>query len=366
MDKIPVYEPIIPQKSFDYVIDAMSSNWLSLGKYNKLVSDRLKEIIGVNNVLLTSNGTTACHLMALALKKIKNIESIIVPNNVYVAAWNSLVYEDIKLDAIDADIETWNIDLNSLKRRLDISKNSVVLIVHNMGNTINVPELKKLYPDTIFIEDACESFFGTYSGYKAGSKSVLSSLSFFGNKNITCGEGGAVLTNDNDLFNLMFKLHGQGQSDIRFIHDILGYNYRMTNVQAAILLGQLDNIDFLYNKKKEIFSIYRKLIGNSKDIIFQKKEENTESSNWMFGIRVLKSNYNKAEAFFNKFGIEVRPLFYPITYHKHLKDYIINIDKTVNAEFLNKECIILPSSPKLTLSKQEYIVSILFDYIKTI
>jgi perosamine synthetase len=233
-----------------------------------------------------------------------------------------------------------------------------------MGNIINVPELKRKYPNAICVEDACESFFGSYNNVPSGS-ATLSSLSFFGNKNITCGEGGAVITNDQLLFEYLFKKHGQGQSEIHFIHDILGYNYRMTNVQAAILLGQLEDRYCILNKKKEIFNNYKKLINNHNKIIFQKIEPNTTHSHWMFGIRVLNGNYKTAQEYFNKYNIEIRPLFYPITKHKYLKDYIINIDKTTNAEILNKECIILPSSPKLTIEDQEYIVSVLFDYVKS-
>ena len=117
------------------------------------------------------------------------------------------------------------------------------MIVHNIGNVIDVPMLKNRFPNTIFIEDNCEGFLGKYGDKYTGTDSFASSISFFGNKTLTSGEGGAFITNDCDVFEYINKIKSQGQSNEKFIHDVLGYNYRMTNVQAAILLGQLECID---------------------------------------------------------------------------------------------------------------------------
>ena len=123
-----------------------------------------------------------------------------------------------------------------------IDDNTAILVVHNIGNIINVPKLKLEFPNTVILEDNCEGFLGKYDNKYTGTESFASSISFFGNKTITSGEGGAFITNDDDVFEYINKIKSQGQSNEKFIHDVLGYNYRMTNIQAAILYGQLDSL----------------------------------------------------------------------------------------------------------------------------
>ena len=248
---IPIYKPYFTENNLKYAHEALSSGWVSSqGEYLDIVKNKLKEFLNCKKLILTNNGTTATHLIALALKyKYPHIKKIIVPNNVYVAAWNSFLFDkEYELVPIDADLDTWNFDLNKLESVID--EDSAVLIVHNIGNVIDVPMLKNRFPNTIFIEDNCEGFLGKYGDKYTGTDSFASSISFFGNKTLTSGEGGAFITNDCDVFEYINKIKSQGQSNEKFIHDVLGYNYRMTNVQAEILLGQLECIDEI--KKKNI------------------------------------------------------------------------------------------------------------------
>jgi len=360
---IPIYKPYLPQKSLEYALDAINSGWISsLGNYKNLASNKLSNILKVNNVLLTCNGTVASHLLIKALKfKYPNIKKIIVPNNVYITAWNILFYDqnDYEIITVDADIKTWNANYSLLDIDPD-SKDIAFLIVHNMGNIVNVPQLKRKYKHAVFIEDNCEGIFGEYDGLSSGSESLCSSLSFFGNKNITTGEGGAVLINDEGLFKYLSKLHGQGQTETRFIHDVVGYNYRMTNVHAALLLGQLEIYDEIKNKKIKIFKTYKSLLSGVPGIYWQEEELGCSHSNWMFGVRIEgNKSYNDLKHFFDNKGIETRPLFYPITKHKHLS----HINSTTRiAEQLNNECVILPSYPELTGLEIEYITDSIKKY----
>ena len=218
---IPIYQPYFTQKNLEHAHKAIDSGWISSqGEYLDLSKNKLKELLGCKRLILTNNGTTATHLLALALKyKHPHITKIIVPNNVYVAAWNSFLFDkNYELIPIDSDLDTWNFDISKIKPLID--ENTAILVVHNIGNIINVPRLKNLRPDIIFIEDNCEGFTGKYENiYSGTSNSTLcSSISFYGNKIITTGEGGAFLTNDDNIYNYISKAYSQGMSEIKYIH----------------------------------------------------------------------------------------------------------------------------------------------------
>jgi perosamine synthetase len=357
---IPIYKPYFTDKSLSYAHEALQSGWVSsLGKYKNLCEEKLKEMFGYKYVLLTNNGTSATYLVAKCLQyKYPSVEYITVPNNVYVASYNAFLYDkEFELLCSTTDIKTWNIKV-PFSRDL-----AVVLIVHNLGNIINVPKLKRQNPDTIFIEDNCEGIGGKYEGFYSGTQSLCSSLSFFSNKNITAGEGGAFCTEDEDLYNYANLIHGQGQSNKRYIHNVLGNNFRMTNIQAAILYGQLELFKEITDRKESIFDYYRKELSTIEKVKVQEIEEGTTHSNWMFGVRIRgNKNYEEVNKYFNSKGIETRPMFYPIWYHEHLK----NIERVYDSvpELLSKECFMLPSYPELKKLDQNHIIETIKKYSK--
>jgi perosamine synthetase len=361
---IPVYKPYLNKELLKYAHDALESGWITHGKYVEMCEKFLEDKLGVKHVLLVNNGTSATHLMVLGLKLVygKWLKEVIVPNNVYVAAWNSFLFDDCdtSLYPIDADLSTWNFDLDKLDKRIK-ETDSPVLVVHNMGNIVNVPDLQKKYTDTIFVEDCCEGLFGLYNEQYAGTASLCSSVSFFGNKTITSGEGGAVLTNNDEIYNHLLRLRGQGQTDEKFIHDRLGYNYRLNNVSAGILYGQLMHLDEILNKKLNVFAKYDSSFCGNYSIHFQEYADGTIPANWLYAIRIDGSDYKKAKEFFDEAGIETRPMFYPMSAHKHLKMFSIEGYEEVASQ-LNKEVIILPCYPELTDKEQDYIIEKVKEY----
>jgi perosamine synthetase len=359
---IPIYKPYFTETNLKYAHDAINSGWVSSqGEYLDLVKEKLKSLIGCKRIILTNNGTTATHLMAIALKyKYPHINKIIVPNNVYVAAWNSFLYDkNYELIPIDADLNTWNFDISKISEKLD--KNTAILVVHNIGNIVNVPKLKRQFPDTVILEDNCEGFLGKYEEKYTGTESFVSSILFFGNKTLTSGEGGAFITNDKDVFEYINCIKNQGQSDIKFIHNVLGYNYRMTNIQAALLYGQLKDINIIKDNKTRIFNKYKELLSNK--VLFQKIEDNTESSQWMLGVRfpnISLEDKRNLEINLYQNGIDTRPMFYNINYHNHLK-YIKS--DNINADILQQECIIFPSYPDLKNGQIDFISEKILNFI---
>lgn len=348
---LPIYQPYLPASCLKYAHDALDSTWISSqGVYIDKAKEMLKQIIGSKYVILVNNGTCATHMLALGLKfKYPNLKKLIVPNNVYVAAWNSFLFSGgFDFEVIDASEQTWNIDNSKIHGS---GADTALLAVHNLGNIINIPALQRKHPELIIVEDNCEGLFGKYEGKYSGTASVISSVSFFGNKTITSGEGGAVFTQDDQIFEYLNSVRGQGMSSVRYVHDKLGYNYRMTNVQAALLYGQLEILQEIRERKAYVFELYRSELSDVGEIVFQQEEDGTEHAQWMFAIRFPNFDLNKKrmlELFLFENNIETRPMFYSINSHAHLKD--IKSDNTV-ADRLNHQCVILPSFPELTRSQ---------------
>jgi perosamine synthetase len=365
---IPVYTPYLTPEILKYAHDAIDSGWLSMGKYNELATEFLQDYLGVKHVLLCANGTVATHLVAKALQfRHPEIKTILAADNVYVAAWNSFLFDQkYNIKSIPANHDTWNMD----ESYLSPDETSAILAVHNMGNPVNVIELKKRFPKTPIVEDACEGFFGKYEGYNTATQSVASSLSFFGNKNITCGEGGAVATDDSEVYTYIRKLCGQGQTSQRFIHDELGYNYRLTNIAAAVLYGQLKNLDEIKAKKQQVWQKYQSGLQNVENIKLQKVNDNCEHSMWMFGVQFTKTNKTLPEiqSHFQKLNIETRPMFYPMTMHRHLfyNDKIQHHDLQEKSLHLNQTTVIFPSYPNLTEEEQNHVILSIIELAKGI
>jgi perosamine synthetase len=350
--------------------DAIDSGWISnQGKYVNIATEKLNETIGSKYSILMANGTCSTHCLFLALKyKHPDINKIYVPNNCYVAPWNVALneYNIDQLEVMKMDKNTWNICtdeeyINSL------DTNSAILIVHNLGNIVNVGRLKRIRPDIIFIEDNCEGIFGMCEEYYSGITpySLCSSCSFYGNKIVTTGEGGAFFTQDEDVYNYVKSAFSQGMSQIRYLHNLHAYNYRMTNIQAGFLYDQLKDIDNIISNKKLVFSKYDKMLSlllKINKIKLMEKENNTVNAPWIYGVKILNNNKTVDETinFYAKFNVDVRPFFYPINAHHHLSKIINNDDVSYE---LNREIIMIPSSPTITNDEQCVVIDTIYKFL---
>ena len=366
MSIIPIYKPYL-SKYKTSPIDAINSEWISNhGKYIDLATNKFKEVLNVKNVILMANGTVATHCLFMSIRyKYPNISKIYLPNNVYVAVYNCALmeYELDNLEVLKINENTWNIEEDE-EYLQSLETNSAIVIVHNLGGIIDVDRIKKIRPDIILIEDNCECLFGKYNGRFTGTSDniLCSSVSFYGNKTITTGEGGAFITNDYELYSYIKRVFSQGMSSKRFVHDVHAYNYRMTNVQAAFLYEQLKDIKCILDLKKSVFNNYTKLLENElieNKISLQYTNQNCEKANWMFAVRLINNDksIDEINTYFIDNGIEIRPFFYPYYSHNHLKSIINRTNDYSISETLNKHIIMLPSYPELTFQQQEYIVS---------
>jgi perosamine synthetase len=366
---IPIYRPNLTNYK-TFAIEAINSEWISNhGKFVNLASDKIKEILGAKYCILMNNGTSATYCLYLALKyKYPNIHKIYIPNNVFIAPWNcgQVLYNSSVFEVMKLDSETMNIDTN-YDYIMSLESNSSMIIVHNLGNIINVPRLKRIRPDIIFIEDNCEGIFGKYEGiYTSSSEANLAScVSFYGNKTLTTGEGGAFFTQYEDIYNYIKHVHEHGMTSDKYIYDVVAYNFRMTNIQAAFLYDQLCDIKTILDNKRRIFEVYNNklsdLIKNGKAVM-SIAEDNTEKGNWMFNVRLLGIEYKIFENFMLNNGIEIRPMFYDIHCHTHLK-HIHHPYKDLEKQKIANEYVMLPSYPSLTNDDISKIVSIIEKFL---
>tara|TARA_Y100000389_G_scaffold48442_2_gene43726 strand:- start:9282 stop:10379 length:1098 start_codon:yes stop_codon:yes gene_type:complete len=362
---IPIYKPMLDNYKKS-ALDAIKSNWISnYGIYVKNCEQILTSKLGVKHCILMNNGTAATHCLFLAIKfKYPQITKIYVPNCVFIAAWNCplMEYDYSQLEVLKLNPQTYNIDIT--KDYIDtLESGSAVIIVHNLGNIVNVPKLKKMRPDIIFVEDNCEGFTGKYNDEYSGMShhSLCSSVSFYGNKSVTTGEGGAFFTNHTDVYEYVKSIYSHGMTDKRYIHNKLAYNYRMTNIQAAFLYDQVNDLSNIIKMKENVFKIYDEFLEELFDegkLIKISKDKTTKSACWMYSFFVPKLNYDDMEHFMNTNLIQIRPFFYDISFHPHLQTI-----KKHDSEVFQIPGIMIPSFPEITIQEQKHICIQIKDYL---
>lgn len=367
---IAMYQPYI-KDSFtnDIKMVADAGALTSATPYHSFVKkseELLCKTLGCKYAILMNNGTSSTHCLFLALKhKYPHIGKIYVPNHVYVAVWNTALYEynPDQLEVLPVDSRTLNMPEDETFLHT-LQPHSALVVVHNVGNVIHIPRIQALRPDLVIVEDNCEGLFGKHGTSFTGTKSFCSSVSFFANKTITCGEGGAFMTNDEDTYKYIRKVHSQGMTSERYVHDVLGYNYRITNIQAAFLYPQIVEYKSIIEKKRALFALYKSLI-NHPNVKWIESQPDTESSSWMMILRIRNSNYRDMFAFFEKRYIETRPFFYDIHRHKHLQS--IPVPEGTRSPLLNPdELVMLPSYPTLEIPQVAYLSRMVNEYAQSL
>ncbi len=350
---IPVYQPDLSGNEKKYVLDCVESTWISSkGKYVERFEKEFAEYIGVDYGTTVSNGTVAIHLALLTIG-IQPNDEVIVPSFTYVASANPIVYLGAKPIFVDSKADTWQIDETKVRERIT-EKTKAIIVPHIYGYPGKMDEIRRICEqNTLFlIEDCAEGIGSEYDGRKVGTFGDLSCFSFFGNKTITTGEGGMVLSNNKELIDKARHIKDQGMSRHReYWHDIVGYNFRMTNLSAAIGCAQMEKISEFVERKIEIGNMYRELLKNV-PVEFQKDTEKIKNTYWMVSI-LLKDELERRNirAYLREREIDTRPTFFPI--HK-MPMYDIGEEYPIS-ENLGQRGINIPSYPLLENSQIEYI-----------
>jgi perosamine synthetase len=360
--RIPIYKPSLTGNEKQYVNECLDSTWISSkGKYISLFEEEFARYVDVKHATTVSNGTVALHLALLALG-IGPGDEVIVPTLTYIASVNAISYTGAIPVFVDSLGDTWQVNPVDIQKKIT-TRTKAVMAVHLYGHPCEMDEIVQICNKNglFLVEDCAEAIGSKYKGKHVGTFGDISTFSFFGNKTITTGEGGMVVTNDETLFNRSVHFKGQGLANHRqYWHDVIGYNYRMTNISAAIGLAQLEQVDSFLEKKIAIANWYMELIKNPK-VEFHIGSKGIIHSYWMFSILVPDNkSREKLRDLLALHGVETRPLFYPV---HTMPMYCHNFQKHPVAENLGWRGINLPSFPSLQKEDVLSIANIINSFI---
>lgn len=343
---LPVYRPDLSGNERAYVLECMDSTWISsIGSFIERFEGAVAEATGAAHAIAVCNGTVALHL-ALHVLGLGPGDEVIVPSFTYIASVNTIAQTGATPVFADSRGSDWLLDVDDVERRIT-PRTKAVLPVHLYGHACDMPALQALAArhDIAIIEDAAEALGTTLAGKHVGTFGDVGTFSFFGNKTVTTGEGGMVITNNGDLAKRLRQTKGQGQSlTRRYWHEILGFNYRMTNIAAAIGTAQMERLRSILERKRAIDKRYRSLLQDC-PVEFQRPLPNMAGSAWLVSLLLPDgTGRDRLMAELQSQGIETRPVFYPA---HQMPMYMSSLELPV-AQSIASRGISLPSYPGLT------------------
>lgn len=370
-DFIPVCEPTLSGNEEKYVTDCIKTGWISSsGKYVGEFEQQFAKYCDCSYGVAVCNGTVALHLAITALG-IGNSDEVIIPTFTMAASAYAVCYTGAKPVFVDADKDTWNIDVEKIEEKIT-SKTKAIIPVHIFGNPCNMDKITEIASkyNLYIIEDAAEAHGAEYKSKKVGSFSDIAAFSFFANKNLTTGEGGMVVTNDKKLYdnaryfkNMCFPLDASRVYE----HANIGYNYRMSNIHAAIGLAQVEKADIYRDMRIKNHNIYKKYLSDIEGVIFQKDEENGLNVCWMNTILLEPEKYGHTKeeliAHLKENEIDTRLLFTGMHRQKFLKDYGCDMKGNYPvSDNLTENGFYLPSASSLTEEQIKYICETIKEF----
>jgi perosamine synthetase len=359
---IPVYEPYFTGLEKEYVNQCLDSTWISSkGPFITRFEQAFADYTKASYATTVSNGTVALHL-ALETLGLMPGDEVIVPTLTYVASVNTIIQTGAKPIYVDSVEPTCQMDVRDVSKKIT-SRTKAIMAVHLYGLPCDMDALTQLCADhqLYLIEDCAEGFGTYYKGKHVGTFGDIATFSFFGNKTITTGEGGMILAQSKSLIDKVCHLKNQGVSSTReYWHDVLGYNYRMTNICAAIGLAQLERADEILNKKRELALWYKEGLTGL-PVMTHDEIEDTRHSFWMCSIILNNPEQQSSlRAFLKAAGVETRPFFHPAHTLPHCEspgDFPV-------ATSLSSRGINLPSSPLLSYVDVARICEVIHSFFK--
>lgn len=355
--------PNIAGNEWKYVKDCLDTAWVSsVGAYVNKFEEVTAAFAGTKYAIATSSGTTALHI-ALILSGVTSEHYVLTPNLTFVATLNAIKYTGAKPILMDIDGQTWQMDLDLLEQFLQtktrIENDSCIYIedgkiikailpVHVLGNMCNMERLVGLaaqYKITV-IEDSTEALGSYYKGKHSGSFGKMGCFSYNGNKIITTGGGGMIVTDDEELAKRAKHLTTQAKSDpFEYMHDEVGYNYRLVNVLAAIGVAQMEQLPQFLVRKVEIDNLYKKLLQGIGDITFYLVEKDVQTNFWLFTFRTAKQK--EILKALNGNGMQARPFWVPMNQLPMFQQDLYMTNKDQSGKIYN-ECLSIPCSTYIT------------------
>lgn len=343
---IPVYRPDLSGNERRYVLECVDTSWISsIGGFIPRFERALAEVTGARHAVAVCNGTVALHL-ALHCLGLGPGDEVIVPTFTYIASVNTIAQTGATPVFADVRQSDWLLDPDDVERRIT-PRTRAILPVHLYGAVCDMMALGRLaaHRNLRIIEDCAEALGARLNGRHSGLFGDAGTFSFFGNKTVTTGEGGAVITQDEALATRLRQVKGQGQSFTRrYWHEMLGFNYRMTNIAAAIGVAQLERFEEIKQRKRTITQRYLQLLDGL-PVTFQRPVLGAERSEWLVSLLLPEgADRDRIMADMQAAGIETRPVFYCA----HTMPMYATSQKLPVAEGIAGRGISLPSFPSLT------------------
>ena len=368
---VPVNTPLLIGNEKKYLNECVNSGWIGTdGPFVKKFEDKFSKYVNKKYGVALSSGTAALDV-AFAALNLKKGDEVILPTFTIISCLNYILRVGAIPVFIDSDPETWNMDTNLIESKIT-KKTKIILAVHIYGLPAEIEKILKIakkYKLKV-IEDSAELIGQRFKKNLCGSFGDISTFSFYTNKHITTGEGGMVLTNDKKLADRCASLRNLFfSSKKRFIHKEIGWNYRMSNLQAAVGLAQLEKIEYFVKVKRNMGRMYLKELSNEKYLDFQKKKiKFSNNIYWVFGIVLKKNCPISLEQLRKKLlirGIQTRPFFYCLHKQPLLRNYKFKKSSNLNnAENLSKNGFYLPSGLSLSKKKIKFVIKELKKILK--
>ena len=362
---IPVAKPVLRGNEIKYVTDCLETGWVSsIGKYIDEFEREFAEFIGVKHAICTSNGTTALHLALLALN-LRPGDEVLIPTVTFVATANAVRYCGAIPVLLDVDPLHLNILTSEIEKNIT-GKTVGIIAVHLYGQPADMEEINLIAAkhNLWVVEDAAEAHGASTAKGKVGGLSEIGTFSFFGNKILTTGEGGMVTTNDGSLAEKVRLLRGQGMDPTRrYWFPILGYNYRMTNIQAALGLAQLENIEDSLSFRENLAAMYDQNLSALDDFLLTPHPRpGTRHVFWMYTVFLRHGGERERDQLMKNLldaGIETRPVFYPMHV---LPPHLVNKDFP-NADLWAYRGINLPTHEDMSIEKVKFVCQALEKFL---
>lgn len=363
---IPVFKPILSGDEKRYLLECVKDKWFSSnGKFNLKLENNFKQKIKRKYASSVSNGTVALEIAIRSLELPKNSE-VIVPTFTIISPILAILKNNLKPILIDSTRELWSMDVSQIEKKIN-SKTKAILVVHTYGFPADMEKinyLKKKYKLKV-IEDAAEMHGQNYKNKPCGSFGDVSTFSFYSNKFISSGEGGIVCTNNINIKKKVDYLRNLcfGKKN-RFVHEDLGYNFRLSNLQAAVAYSQIRNLEKIVKIKRKIGKLYNNLLKNNKFIeILPYRNSFSENIYWVYGIILKKGSKKKFTKYLRDHKIETRDFFVGMHNQPILKKMkIFSKDKFPISDYLEAKGLYIPSGPQISVKEIRYICKIINNY----
>jgi len=365
--EVPLFKADLSPEDKKAVLEVLDRGYLSNGPKLIDFEKKISDYTGAPYAIGTNSGTSALHLAVKALG-LKEGDEVITSSFSFIASSNCLLMEGVKPVFVDIDEKTYNLNHNLIEKKIN-SKTKAILPIDLLGHPVDMDEILKISKKYCLpvLEDSCEALGSKYKGEIVGKKSTVATFGFFPNKQITTGEGGMIITSDNNIAKLCKSLRAHGRNDLDdwLYHDKLGYNYKLDEMSAALGASQMNRIEEILENRKSVANKYMKKIANLEEIILPYEEDYSDRSWFAFVITLKKNKRSEVMDYLKKSKIGCRDYFAPIHLQSFYKEKFGYKEGDLPiTEEISKKTLALPFWGSMNDNEIDYVVKKLKEGLK--